>query len=153
MRRLPTSAGSLFPAFAPFRSTKLECAVLFARMTVSLLSTFAIILCLLGMTLPTASAVPFTQGNIVVYRVGDGSVVPALSSAAAAVFLDEYTPTGTLVQSIAMPRSTSGLNKRLTASGSSTTEGFLTQSADGRYIVLTGYDANIGFANVAGTQA
>src|SRR5436190_21706313 len=124
MRRMPTSAGSVFPAFSSFRSTKLECAGRVARMTVRLLSTFAIVLGLLGMTdvIPTASAaVPFTQGNIVVYRVGDGSI--ALAPAAAAVFLDEYTPTGTLVQSIAMPRTTSGLNKRLTATGTSTSEG------------------------------
>src|SRR5207237_3896343 len=72
---------------------------------------------------------------------------------AAPVFLDEYTPTGTLVQSIAMPRSTSGLNKRLTASGTATSEGFLTLSADGRYIVLTGYDANIGSFNIPATQS
>src|SRR5207248_6179313 len=100
MRRMPTSVGSVFPAFSSFHSMKLECAARVARMTIRLLSTFAIVLGLLGMidAIPTASAaVPFTQGNIVVYRVGDGSSTPGLSSNAAPVFLDEYTPTGTLV--------------------------------------------------------
>src|SRR5688572_4352462 len=96
-------------------------------------------------------AASFTPGNLVVYRVGDGSA--ALSSAATVVFLDEYTPAGVLVQSIAVPTTTSGANRRLTASGSSTTEGLLTRSTDGQFILLTGYDAAVGTAAVAGTTA
>src|SRR6478672_3541108 len=84
----------------------------------------------------------FTLGNLVVYRVGDG--IASLGSAATAVFLDEYTTAGALVQSIPMPTAVNGTQKRLTASGSATTEGFLTLSADGRYVVLTGYDAALG---------
>src|SRR5438309_1564029 len=90
---------------------------------------------------------PFTPGNIVIYRVGDGSA--ALAATATAVFLDEYTPAGTLVQSIAMPVS----GQQLTASGSATSEGFLTRSTDGAFIVLAGYAANAGTAAVAGTSA
>src|SRR4051795_10245670 len=86
--------------------------------------------------LPTVRATGgFSLGNLVVYRVGDGSV--ALGSGATAVFLDEYTTAGALVQSIPMPTAVSGSNKRLTASGSATTEGFLTQSAAGPHIGLT----------------
>ena len=58
---------------------------------------------------------PFTAGNIVVYRVGDGGA--ATTSAAAPVFLDEYTPatpTWTLVQSVPMPVADSGANQMLT---------------------------------------
>lgn len=44
---------------------------------------------------------PFTPNNIVVLRIGDGSAV--LSNAGTMVFLDEYTPAGTLVQSIQLP--------------------------------------------------
>ncbi len=40
-----------------------------------------------------AQAVKFTGGNLVVYRVGSGT--GALTNAAAPVFLDEYTSTGT----------------------------------------------------------
>ena len=57
--------------------------------------------------LPIASqAAGFTPGDIVVERVGNGGA--ALSSASQAVFLNEYTPTGTLVQSIALPTAVSG---------------------------------------------
>jgi DNA/RNA endonuclease G (NUC1) len=93
----------------------------------------------------------FTAGDLVVYRVGDGSA--ALGSTATAVFVDEYTPAGTLVQSIAMPTAVSGSNKRLTASGSATNEGFLTRSSDGQYLALTGYDAALGTSGVAATTS
>src|SRR5439155_21681203 len=92
-----------------------------------------------------------TAGDLVVYRVADGSA--ALGSAATAVFVDEYTPSGTLVQSIAMPTAVTGSNKRLTASGSATNEGFLTLSSDGKYLALTGYDAALGTAGVATTTS
>jgi hypothetical protein len=65
-------------------------------------------------------AAPFTLGNIVVARVGNGSAV--LSAAATEVFLDEYTPSGRLVQSISMPTFVSGRNRILTASGNVTSE-------------------------------
>src|SRR5215213_8938350 len=96
-------------------------------------------------------AASFTSGNLVVYRVGDGGA--GLTGVATAVFLDEYTPAGALVQSIAMPIAVSGSNKRLTASGSSTTEGMLTRSTDGQYLVLAGYDATPGTASISGTSS
>src|SRR5436190_6694405 len=85
-------------------------------------------------------AAPFTAGNIVIYRVGDGAA--ALGSGGTAVFLDEYTPAGVFVQSVPMP--TIGTSGRLVASGTATTEGFLTRSEDGRYLVVPGYDAALG---------
>ena len=88
----------------------------------------------------------FTSGDLVVYRVGDGSA--ALGSAATTVFLDEYATNGTLVQSIALPTAVSVPNKRLTASGTATTEGYLTRSTDGRYLILAGYDASVGTSGV-----
>jgi len=89
------------------------------------------------------SANPVTPGDILVYQSGDGSA--ALGTSAAAVFVDEYTPTGTLVQTFAMPQS--GANP-LTCSGSATTEGIMTLSTNGQYAVLTGYGANVGTATV-----
>ena len=101
---------------------------------------------------PTAHAASaFTSGNIVVYRVGDGSGV--LGNAATPVFLDEFNPSGgSPAQSIALPTATSGSNRKLTASGSATTEGLLTRSTDGKYLLATGYDATVGTASVAGTS-
>ena len=87
----------------------------------------------------------FTPGDLVVYRVGDGSA--ALSNAATIVFLDEYTPAGTLVRSIALPTADNGASKILTAAGTSTSEGFLSLSSDQRYIFLTGYDKAPGGAS------
>ena len=101
---------------------------------------------------PGPQQLAFTAGNIVVYRIGDG--VAALSSAAAAVFLDEYTTAGVYVQTIIMP-TTDGVggvnNQMLTASGTSTAEGLLNRSVDGRYLLLTGYDAPTGTLAINGT--
>ena len=83
----------------------------------------------------------FTPGNIVVYRVG--AAAPnnsALATNGSPVFLDEYTPAGSLVQTIAMPTTLDGLNRPLVANGINAGDGFLTRSADGRYLLLTGYD-------------
>ena len=84
---------------------------------------------------------PFTAGNVVVYRVGSGT--GSLMDTGNPVFLDEYTPAGTLVQSVQMPTTGTGASRRLVASGSATAEGELTRSADGLYLVATGYDAAI----------
>jgi hypothetical protein len=98
-----------------------------------------------------ASAAPFKPGNIVVARVGDGST--ALTSEAVAVFLDEYTPSGTLVQSIGLPTSVIDNNRILTAAGNGVTELGLTRSADGHYLVLTGYATPPGTAAVASSTS
>jgi hypothetical protein len=93
----------------------------------------------------------FTPGDLVIYRVGDGT--SALNSNATAVFVDEYTPSGTLVQSIPLPTSVSGLSRRLTASGTATSEGLITRSVDGRYILLPGYDAALGTASITSSAS
>ena len=100
---------------------------------------------------PTTRAAAFTAGNIVVYRVGTGAA--ALSANATAVFLDEYTPAGALVQSIALPTADGGGNQMLTASGTATSEGLLTRSVDGQYLILTGYDAATGTASITGSAS
>ncbi len=98
-----------------------------------------------------ALAASFAQGNFVVLRVGTGSA--ALSNAATQIFLDEYTPTGSLVQSIPLPVAGSGSQRRLTMSGSATSEGALALSTDGHYLTLAGYDADPGTAGVASTTS
>jgi hypothetical protein len=111
--------------------------------------TFLVAAFALGPTL--VSAAPFKPGNIVVARVGDGSA--ALSTEAAAVFLDEYTPSGTLVQSVALPTAAFGDNRSLTATGNATGELALTRSADGHYLVLAGYGTAPGTPAVAASAA
>ena len=91
-----------------------------------------------------ARAASFTAGNIVVYRIGTGAA--PLAGSATAVFLDEYTPAGALVQSIAMPTAAAGLQRALTTNGTSTAEGLMTRSQDGAYLLVPGYDAIPGAA-------
>ena len=108
--------------------------------------TLIILLVTLGFYSMSLGQSPFTQGNIVVLRVGDGSA--ALTNASTASFIDEYTTSGTFVQSIAIP--TTGLNK-LTNAGTSGTEGLINLSPDGQYLTLAGYDIAPGTASIAAT--
>ncbi|MCU1235317.1 MAG: hypothetical protein JWP63_3284, partial [Candidatus Solibacter sp.] len=101
-------------------------------------------LALVGAALSFPAA--FTTGNLVVLRFGDGSA--ALASSGTAAFLDEYTPAGALVQSIALPTSVNGSNKRLVVSGTATTEGQMSLSTDGKCLVVPGYDAAVGTASI-----
>src|SRR5262249_5124753 len=95
-----------------------------------------------------AQAVKFTGGNLVVYRVGDGAT--ALSNAAAPVFLDEFTPDGDAVSSLALPTPAGGGNKALTAVGQSRSEGLIANSPDGKLLTLTGYAAAPGTTGPGG---
>jgi hypothetical protein len=94
---------------------------------------------LAGLFSSTANAGPITAGNLVIYRVGDGAA--ALGTTATAVFLDEYTPAGSLVQSIALPTTGTGA---LTAVGNATTEGIISPSQDGSSLIFTGYAKTAG---------
>jgi len=93
----------------------------------------------------------FTAGNLVIYRVGTGAAT--LSSAANAIFLDEYDGTGALVQSVALPTSTSGSNSVISASGTATSEGYITRSPNGLYLTFTGYGAAAGTASIASSAS
>jgi hypothetical protein len=107
-------------------------------------------LCVLS-TASSVFAAAFTPGDLIVSRVGDG--VAGLSSAAAPLFLDEYTPGGSLVQSIAMPTAVSGSQLALTIQGTATSEGFLQLSANGQYLTLAGYNAAPATAAPSGSTA
>ncbi|RXK59775.1 T9SS type A sorting domain-containing protein [Lacibacter luteus] len=80
----------------------------------------------------------FTTGNLVVVRLGDGVTVYN-GGAAARCFLDEYTTAGTFVQSVPMPVTTSGANRRFMLNNGFT-GGLITLSLDNRYLLLPGYD-------------
>ena len=95
-----------------------------------------------------AQAVKFTGGNLVVYRVGAGA--DALTNAAAPVFLDEFTPSGAAVSSLALPTTAAGGNQPLTAVGQSRSEGLIATSADGKLLTVTGYAAAPGTTGPGG---
>ena len=85
--------------------------------------------------------------SFMVVRVGAGDA--GLTTAAAPVFLDERRSSdGLLVRTIPMPTALMGNNRPVTLSGTSTTEGVLSTSADGKYVVLGGYAAAPGTAAV-----
>jgi len=93
----------------------------------------------------------FTGGNLVVSTVGDGSA--ALTSAGTAAFLKEFSTSGSLVASYALPTASNGSNHRFVNSGTATSELQLTRSSDGKYLFLAGYDAAVGTAGVVTTAS
>jgi hypothetical protein len=98
-----------------------------------------------------AAQQPIASGDLLVYRVGDGTA--ALTSASTASFLDEFTPAGLLVQTIPMPTAASGANQPLTNSGVAVSEGFLNVDGTGRYILCGGYAIAPGTTNIATTAS
>jgi len=95
-----------------------------------------------------ANAAPVTAGNLLVYRVGTGT--GSLVNTGNPVVVDEFSPAGALVQSISFPTVASGGQAALFASGTATSEGLLSLSADGRYAILGGYSLTPG-TSLAGT--
>src|SRR5262249_9569235 len=69
------------------------------------------------------------------------------------VFLDAFPlGGGAPLQTTALPITSSAGNRRLTLSGTATTEGALARNADGNYLTLAGYDAAPGTAVVSTTS-
>jgi hypothetical protein len=102
-----------------------------------------------GVALIETAQQAFTPGDMVVVQRGDGSV--NLGSSGYLVFLDEYTPSGTLVQRIALPNLDDGTNHALLLSGQNGSEGLINRSADGYYLTLAGYDVSVGQQFVTST--
>ena len=86
----------------------------------------------------------FTAGNLVVCSPAGGT------SAASAISLFQYSPTGTLVNTTTIP---STGTSQLTISGSATSEGFISLSAEKDRIVLVGYDVAATTLAVASSTA
>ena len=73
-----------------------------------------------------SSSSPFVAGNLAVLRAGDGT--ESLSSHGNSVFIDQFTTSGTLVGSIAIP---DNATNALLISGSASSEGALTRRRTG----------------------
>ncbi|HXI84070.1 MAG TPA: hypothetical protein VNL17_08275 [Verrucomicrobiae bacterium] len=108
------------------------------------------VIILAALSLATGAwAANFTAGNVVVYRVGDGST-NALVNSGSPVFLDEYDLNGNPVQSISIPTNAYfGANAPLIANGAASAEGLMTRSVDGRFLVFTGFATSIGAGSSA----
>ena len=85
----------------------------------------------------------FTAGDLVVYET------QGTSSASQAVSLVDYSTSGTPSGfAVNLPITQSGSTHYLTESGSALNDGELTDSADGRSLIATGYDAAVGVASI-----
>jgi len=112
--------------------------------------------CLFAIAVRAAfSQTAFTPGSLSVLRVGDGTT--ALGTAALPVFIDEYSTSGKLIRSIALPTALTGKNKRLTLDGNtpsvSSFEGLLSLSQDAKKLSLAGYDAAVGTEAVVASES
>lgn len=117
-----------------------------ARLALAACAAFAI-------AAPIANAQNFGAGNLVVYRVGTGGAT-TLVNTGSPVFLDEYTPAGTLVRSVALPATASGAQRQCIASGTASSEGFITRSVDGQFLIATCYGRDVGGAGtISGTTS
>jgi len=101
----------------------------------------------LAMPLTIAAQSPFfTPGNLAVLRVGDSS--QALTNSGNTVYIDQFTPRGTLVSSLAVPDSG---QSALLISGTAGSEGGLARSLDRSALALAGYHVDRG--TVSGSLA
>ena len=91
-------------------------------------------LCFALLSSSQSSNAQFTQGNLVVMQLGDGS--GSLTNTGNQIILKEFATTGTPAYSLAIP-STGGA--ALILRGNATSEGYMSKSADGNYIVFGGY--------------
>ncbi len=86
----------------------------------------------------TANA-QFSAGNLAVLRLGNGT--ETLANTGNSVFIDQFTPFGSYVNSVAILNSGASA---LVMSGTATSEGSLTRSTDGRYLTFAGYNTAAG---------
>ena len=100
--------------------------------------TYAVILAFMFLSV-TGVRAQYTSGNLFVLRIGDGT--NTLTSSGNALFIDEYTTSGTLVSSTAVP--SSGTNALIT-SGSAGSEGFISLSPNGLLVAIPGYNTATG---------
>jgi hypothetical protein len=133
-RALPIHAGGVLTKWK-FRKRKEKMNVIVRRI-------LGVSIAVLGMGM-SVQAAPFTGGNLVIYRIGDG--VNPLSSTGSVVFVDEYTTNGTLVQSVELPTTQTGSNYPFVSSGTASSEGGLSLSEDGQYLFLQGYATNTSY--------
>src|SRR5262245_13130623 len=78
-------------------------------------------------------------GDLYVVQMGDGS--GTLTAASTAAFIQKFDAGsgGSPLSTINLPTAASGANKPLTVSGASTSEGHLSLSTNGQYLMLGGY--------------
>ncbi len=105
-----------------------------------------------SLTVTVLSNSPFTPGNLLVYRAGDNTVT--LSGNGNIIYLDEYTQSGTFVQSKRITATTSDASHLSpVASGTATSEGALSLSTNGKYVGVPGYWSYVNAISLSTTSA
>ncbi|HLH53478.1 MAG TPA: immunoglobulin domain-containing protein [Verrucomicrobiae bacterium] len=107
------------------------------RFLLRLLTGLGLSVCLFQPTF--AEGQVFTPGHLAVLRVGNGT--ETLINSGNTVFIDQYTESGTLVNTTALPDTGA---TALIESGTASSEGGLTRSMDYSELVLAGYNTNRG---------
>ena len=102
----------------------------------------------IGLSYPLVGLAQYTPGNLVVVQVGDGST---FTSTTVLTKLVEYTPGGAVQNTTVLNASDPG--NKLTNTDNSPAEGMLTLSADGRYLLTTGYNAPVGTTAATASSA
>jgi hypothetical protein len=97
-----------------------------------------------------AGATSLAAGDVVVYRVGNGT--EALTSSATSAYLNEFESNGNLAATVSFPTSASGSNKPLVASGSAGSDGLMTLSGNSGCDVVVGYAAPVGTAKISNSS-
>lgn len=92
------------------------------------------------------SGFALSPGNIVVLKT-----LGTVSKAASPIYLDEIQPNGTLSNTIALPNTGNFAIQTAGVFGGS--EGFLTTSSDGKYLVLAGYNTSTYYADITTTSS
>jgi hypothetical protein len=99
----------------------------------------------LGALAAAAQAAAITPGDIVVTQIGTNGSTTALTKNGTASFLDEFpTAGGAMVQQLTLPTTASGSNNPLTIGGTAGSEGGLSLSSNGQFLVVAGYDVGVG---------
>jgi hypothetical protein len=109
---------------------------------------------LLAILIAINSYAQFVAGNLAVLRYGDGSA--ALSNGMVPMFLDEYNSSGVLVSTLAIPTTTTAPNFRMLTSPKASTvatdpyrfNNAMSLSANGNFISISGYDADLATTTV-----
>lgn len=106
-------------------------------------------------TLTMSGQVGLSHANVVVLRVGDGAQL--LTANGNSISLDQFAPSGTYRNSLALPDTggsalvTLGVNS--VPSPSSVTGTTMSRSADGRFLVIAGYNTAVGYSAALNTAS
>ncbi len=108
--------------------------------------------------LVVSNTISLSSNNLIVIRCGDGT--QTLSLDGNSVYLDQYDTNGNYVNTVTVPDNGTnaliaiGQDNVTGVNNGSTTGSCLSQSLDGRYLVIAGYNTNVPYStNLAGSTA